>query len=621
MRSLLVPGCIAVLASAAGCSRPAAGGVAPANGQNALAKSGVESSDTPAALLGQDFPLRSSGDSDRTGWRLTESGYVGTYLRVAREGTVRLALEASGVAGGSAAPRLALVIADESKEFEVGSERAAHELGVVLPAGTYVLRADFENAAPETGRAIVIHQLVVSGAEVLREHVSANALDAANTYIENFRRGAARVKLDGVAPGTRVKVSLDRHAFGFGANIPFAENKLIPEVVPAGSDAERFQRLLLDHFNTVVLSNGGKWIYHEAERDQVQMAYVDRFLQFAAEHDLTARMHTLIWDTEQQPAWVVSTDSKTPGLLTRAHGGDTDAKRDLLEEIDERIDYYVKQRARHYLELDVLNESLHRPRYHQVLGDEGLAELFRRVDAAAKAGGADTRLYLNEYNLLQWSTDPRVPDSAPDPYANWYRRHAEAVLGKGGPMTGLGVQYYADGRSSEEIGENAHSAARILGVLHNLSGVGLHLTLSEFAVNPGNLPPDRGADVLEETLRIAFGTRQVDAFLIWATWANAAQKPPPLSILMDEKNELTPAGIRYEALLKEWDTELEVPVGADGSLEFVGFFGRYALSTSEETRCFTLSKGTREYAVTAAARVAASSAKSGSSLCRSARGQ
>lgn len=616
MRSLLVPGYIAVLV-AAGCSRPAAGNGAPANAPNTLAEPGIESPGTQVALLGKDFPLRSSGESDGTGWRLAESGYVGTYLRVAREGTVRLALEASGIG----APRLALVIADESKVFEVGTERSLYVLSVVLPAGTYVLRADLENGAREAGRALVVHQLAVSGAEVLREHTSANALAAANTYIENFRRGSARVKLDGVAPGTRVKVSLDRHAFGFGANIPFAENKLIPEVAPAGSDAERFQRLLLDHFNTVVLSNGGKWVYHEPERDQVQMAYVDRFLQFAAEHELSARMHTLIWDTEQQPAWVVSNDSKTPGLLTRAHGGDPDAKHELLEEIDERIDYYVKQRARHYQELDVLNESLHRPRYHQVLGDEGLAELFRRVDAAVKAGGAGTRLYLNEYNLLQWSTDPGVPDSAPDPYANWYRRHAEAVLGRGGPLTGLGVQYYADGRSSDEIGENAHSAARILGVLQNLSGVGLHITLSEFAVNPGNLPPERGADVLEETLRIAFGTRQVDAFLIWATWANAAQKPAPLSILMDEKNALTPAGIRYEALMKEWDTELEAPVGADGSLEFVGFFGRYALGAGGETRCFTLSKGTREYSVPAAARVAASGTAASSGRCGPARGE
>jgi hypothetical protein len=285
-------------------------------------------------------------------------------------------------------------------------------------------------------------------------------------------------------------------------------------------------------------------------------------------------------------------------LLTRAHGGDAASKQELLSEIDERIDYYVKQRAHRYSELDVLNESLHRPRYWQVLGDAGLAEIFKKAAAAVQAAGGKTRLYLNEYNLLQWSKDPLLGENAePDPYANWYRRHAEAVIAAGGPVTGLGVQYYADGRLPSEINENAHSAARILGVLQNLSGTGLPLTLSEFAVNPGALPPERGADVLEETLRIVFGTAQANAFLMWATWANAAQKPPPVSILLDEKDELTPAGRRYAALMQEWSTELEVPVAADGRLQFDGFFGDYALSIGGETRCFTLTKGQSEYEV------------------------
>lgn len=219
-----------------------------------------------------------------------------------------------------------------------------------------------------------------------------------------------------------------------------------------------------------------------------------------------------------------------------------------------------------------------------------------------KSGGGSTRLYLNEYNLLQWSRDPLEAGSEPnDPYANWYRHHAEAVIARGGPVTGLGVQYYCDGRLADEIGENAHSAARIMGVLQNLSGIGLPLTLSEFAVNPGP-SAERGAAVLEETLRIVFGTPQANAFLMWATWANAAQKPPPVSILMDHENRLTPAGVRYEQLMKEWDTDLELPVAADGSVEFTGFYGQYALTTGGETRCFELRKGTTEYAVPASAR-------------------
>jgi hypothetical protein len=94
-----------------------------------------------------------------------------------------------------------------------------------------------------------------------------------------------------------------------------------------------------------------------------------------------------------------------------------------------------------------------------------------------------------------------------------------------------------------------------------------------------------------------FGTAQANAFLMWATWANAAQKPPPVSILLDEKDELTPAGRRYAALMHEWSTELELPVAADGSIKFDGFFGDYALSVGGETRCFKLTKGQSKYKI------------------------
>jgi len=43
---------------------------------------------------------------------------------------------------------------------------------------------------------------------------------------------------------------------------------MLPDSPAQGSEAARFQHCLLENFNTVVLSNGGKWIYHERERDR-----------------------------------------------------------------------------------------------------------------------------------------------------------------------------------------------------------------------------------------------------------------------------------------------------------------------------------------------------------------
>jgi GH35 family endo-1,4-beta-xylanase len=398
-----------------------------------------------------------------------------------------------------------------------------------------------------------------------------------------------------------VHIQLQRHAFDFGVNIPGADNRMLPDVAAPGSEAAHFQQIVLENFNTVVLSNGGKWIYHEQEQDQVKLDYVDRFLGFAREHGLRARMHTLLWDTKQQPPWVESEDAQKPGLLTLASGGNELARAELRQQISERIQYLVRQRAAAYDELDVLNESLHRGRYWQTFGAEGVADIFKEVAAAVQAAGASTRLFLNEYNLLQYSSDPSssASEKAPDPYANWYRWHAEELLRAGAPLAGLGVQYYTDGRSQAEIGDNAHSPARIFGVLQNLSGTGLGLTLTEFTVNGREgVSPERGAEIVEDTLRLVFGTPSAHAALIWSVWAGASQTPTPPSVLFDQNYQLTPAGERYRALMREWTTDVTLPApAADGALEVEAFSGDYSLESGGKVGCLQVGPSSHEHRV------------------------
>ena len=232
------------------------------------------------------------------------------------------------------------------------------------------------------------------------------ALAAADAYIQSGRRGRARVRIDGVAPGTPVHARLTRHAFHFGINVTGTFNRFLIEGAPPESDAGRFQRFVLDHFNTVVPSNAGKWIYNEGVREFVTMDYIDLILRWAAHHRMFARMHTLIW-TRNSSRPGPSTCSRRRPRATQA------AKADLLRAIDRRIDYYVRDRAGGYQDLDVLNESLHHPRYVDVLGVAGLADVFNRVARVAREAGVPLRLFLNEYNVLQGSRDPRKGKAAP----------------------------------------------------------------------------------------------------------------------------------------------------------------------------------------------------------------
>lgn len=546
----------------------------------------------PAATL----PVRSAGVALGSSWTLDENGYVGAFLRVAEQGPVTVTVTASGLADRGTAPQMKIVLGGAASAFEIPSTRSNYVHRAVLPAGTYFVRVEQTGSPPRANRQLTIAGLSVAGAALVPEATDQLALAAAETTIEHFRRGRARVTLPGAKPGDRVRVKLVRHAFNFGVNMPGAENRMIPAVLAPGSDAELYQRFVLANFNTVVLSNAGKWAYHEAKRDQVTLEHVDRFFGFTQKHGLRARMHTLLWDTQQQPSWVSDVDPKKPGLISSALRGDSRAKLELTQEIDERIQYYVRDRARGYFELDVINESVHRSRYLELYGAPGIAEIFNRTARALKEGGATTRLCLNEYNLLQWSKDPR--SGAPDPYANWYRRHADAILAAGGAVDTLGVQYYPDGRDESLIGASAHSAARVFAVLENLATTGLRLSLTEFTVSSKNSTVERAGLILEQTLRLVFGNPQADTFMIWAIWERAAEPPPPASALIDAQGNLTEPGRRYQALMRAWDTNLELVAGADGSVVFDGFYGDYSVTLAEKSHALSLVRGKSDYLVT-----------------------
>jgi GH35 family endo-1,4-beta-xylanase len=580
---------------ACGGGRPEPANVAPNATSTESAPPLAESAPAERTLVpARELALRSSGFDGPRGWVLGQNGYVGTYVRLDRAGVLRVVARASGHPDAGVPPELSIVVADGSTKFQLAESARDYEHAAKLPAGTYFVRLELTNGAPNTTRELMIESVAVQGAALLPRSTDELALAAANTYIEHFRRGRALIRLPrSVRPGTLVKVSLKRPAFSFGTNIPGATNRMLPKPVPPGSEAEKFQSLVLGRFDTVVLSNGGKWTYHEPIRDKVELAYVDRFLEFANEHELRARMHTMLWDTVQEPPWVASDDPRRPGLLTRAHRGDERAKAELRAEISERIEHYAGSPDRRYHELDLLNESVHKKRYLETYGERGIAEIFGETKRALERARFGTRLCLNEYNLLQWSTDPR--SGASDPYANWYLWHADALRREGAPIDILGVQYYADGRDAAAIGSNVHSAARIVQVLQNLSVGGRRLVLTEFEVRGGTANHARGADILEETMRLAFGTANVDSFLVWAIWAAAASTPEPASILFEKNGSITETGRRYDALRAAWSTHLEIPVAPNGTLDFTGFCGSYTLSIDGKEREFVLEKGNHEY--------------------------
>jgi GH35 family endo-1,4-beta-xylanase len=536
------------------------------------------------AITGSSLVLKSNGFDSGGTRTLQDNGYVGTYIDVPTAGSVTVSINAAGTASGGIDPRMNIVVGDYLAGFDVPTGSGLYEHTFDLPAGKHFIRTELANDPGKTGRQLAIQQLNVSGATIDNTNTNSNALAVANNYISNFRQGPANLMLNGATPGTQVQVKLTNHAFNFGANFPGSGGNTY-------FGNAQFTDFFKEHFNAAVPSNGGKWSVNDPQFGPITMAYADSIRSFAEANDMRFRMHALLWGT-QNPG-----DIQT--LLDDARNGDMAAKATLRTRISERIDYYVGDgdgtpnetvdRASRYFALDVLNEHVHQGHYIDIFSDSELADIFNEVRQAINATNGQVDMFLNEYNVLQFGMDS---------YGNWYRHDADAIVNAGGSLQGLGVQYYACG-SAECGGSNLHSPARIHQILQNLSVGDFTLTLTEFGIGGDTTASEEeAADILEDSMRLFFGSPQADGFLHWGFWEGGRDfGREGDGILVRTDFTLTPAGERRQDLMDEWSTDLTLPVGSDGMIDFTGFFGEYKITIGGNTYALDLTKGTSDYSL------------------------
>ncbi len=534
---------------------------------------GCSTSTPPPHLRAMDVPLKSSGTATVDGsWAFSQPGYLGVYIRTDKPQTVSISVEPASVvsiAGRKSGP------ASHSR-FD-------------LPAGTFLLTVE-----SSAGQALV-KSLDIRGATVLAGNTPESALAAADTYIQQGRKSTVTLSLPGLSPGTPIEVHQLRPAFLFGANASGSSNVLLASNAPVDSDAARFRSFFPEHFNAVVPSNTGKWAYHESSPGVIGgpgLDYLDAILAFAAASHLTVRMHNMIWDTGQQPQYAQD-------LLTKAEKGDAAAQAELRQAISRRINYYVRQRAARYQELDVLNESLHRPRYVQVYGLSGVADIYREVADVLVEVSPNTKTYLNEYNVIQYSQEPLAPKPTHPPadpfdhYANWYRRHAEVLNVRGAKIRGIGVQFYVDTRPAVA---DPYSAEKVYQVFTNLAGTGLPITLTEFGIKAGG-DEATNARIMSENLRLAYGHPGVTGFMFFGFWSKSMWDQAPAAVLADDNFHLTSLGKVYADLRTSWSTHISAAVRPDQTLTFSGFHGDYELLAAGRRYTFSIGPDTRAVTV------------------------
>jgi hypothetical protein len=270
----------------------------------------------------------------------------------------------------------------------------------------------------------------------------------------------------------------------------------------------------------------------------------------------------------------------------------------LRGEISERIDHYIGNRAHRYYEVDVYNESYHTGSnqnhssntYWDVYGPAGIASIYKESKDAVAAVGADAKIFINEYNVLQ--------NEGGDYFANWYMRHYESLQNAGRDaygedvVDGIGFQYYAS-----HFGGGAHSPARIYSVMNNLAVQGLPMHLTEFGISSVTTNQTTQANILNESLRLVFGMPDTTGFTMWGFWAGAVWSGAPNGVLYNQDWSIRPTGTAWNALQDEWSTDLVLEVGPDGTINFDGFWGDYELTIGGQTLDLALANGQTLYSV------------------------
>ncbi len=363
--------------------------------------------------------------------------------------------------------------------------------------------------------------------------------DKAWKRIRRNRMGRLRVTVrrrDGQGvPRTTVKVRLKRHAFGFGSAVT------AHLLTGTDADARRYQQIVKDHFNKVVLENDLKWGPWEIGKTGEHPRF-----------DTTQTMRALAWLARQ-------------GIECRGHWfGHGHAKRHLRYEAlkddpqafrqawFDHLQDELPQIARHVSEIDIINHLAGWPPHtHEVAGGPEIYVAFMKLGRALCPG---VELYVNEGHVL--AGGGRI-----EPYAKWitYLRDQEV-----GP-DGIGFMGHFTETSLTPPGE-------LYDVLDRFAPMAAHLQVTELDVDTTD--ESLQADYLRDVLLTCYSHPAVEGVVLWGFWEGRHWRPDAALYRKDWAEK--PAARAWVDLVKRkfWTEEAGATDSA-GNFDLHGYAGEY----------------------------------------------
>ena len=365
---------------------------------------------------------------------------------------------------------------------------------------------------------------------------------AAAERIERIRKADYTVEVrdqDGFpVPGAHVSARMRRHAFGWGSAV---DGGRLTGTFGTLADRGRYQAVVTNWFNKVVLENDLKWPSWEGSTPPGRTAVAA--LNWLDLRGISTRGHNLIWPgTSYLPSRVVSALAAGNSTLVR-------------RQIDEHFTNVLTTVRGRLVDWDVMNEVVHERAVQDLLGDAEMVRWFRMARSLDPAA----RLFINEYENLEIAgTGSPAPQRLFDT--------VRFLQTNGAPVDGLGLQAH--------VGGYLPDPSRVVEQLDFFAGLGLPIQVTEFDVNISDEATQ--AEYLRDFVTAAFSHPAVTDFLMWGFWAGQHWLPDAALIRSDWS--LRPAGIQWSNLVfREWTTDARVLSGTNGRAAFRGFKGDYEI--------------------------------------------
>ncbi len=190
------------------------------------------------------------------------------------------------------------------------------------------------------------------------------------------------------------------------------------------------REIILNQLNSVTAENAMKPEYLQREEGVFNFREADNMIDFAVEHGMLVRGHTLVWHAQTED-WFFRDKN---GQLIYEKDEITEADRQLV--ID-RMETHIETVMTHFKDSifcwDVVNEAvsddgnyIHRPDspWVQVLGDDFIKIAFRK----AREVDPDAKLFYNDYNAISSYKRDRIVTMLKD------------MIADGVPIDGMGIQ-------------------------------------------------------------------------------------------------------------------------------------------------------------------------------------